>query len=72
MIGAPQPPRSCLARFIPDRMDVEQQKRTGWRDHGILVVATNDPRLGWPEREMINHLASKLFGQKAAKEASHG
>jgi hypothetical protein len=72
MIGAPREPRSCLSRVIPVKMDVEQEKRKGWQNHGILVIATNDPRLGWPEREMINHLASKLFGQKAAKEVSHG
>ncbi len=68
----PRPPRSCLARFQPVGMDIEREKRTGWRDYGILVVAANDPRLGWPEREMINHLAKTLFGQKAVKEVSHG
>ncbi|MBF0263149.1 MAG: hypothetical protein HQL97_15070 [Magnetococcales bacterium] len=72
MIGAPRSPRSYLARFIPDRMDVEQEKRTGWNNHGILVVAENDPRLGWTEREMIRHLASKLFGKQAVKEVAHG
>ncbi len=71
MIGAPHSPRSCLARFIPDRMDVEQKKRDGWLDHGILVVAANDPRLGWPEREMIQHLAQKLFGRHG-KEVTYG
>lgn len=71
MIGAPRPPRSCLARFIPNRTDVEQEKRNGWRNQGILVVSAHDPRLSWPEREMIQHLAQKLFGQ-TGKEVSHG
>lgn len=72
MIGAPHPPRSCLARFLPNRTDVEQEKCNGWRNQGILVVSANDPRLGWPEREMIQHLAKKLFGNHAVKEVSHG
>ena len=72
MIGVPRTPRSCLNRLIPERMDVDQEKSNGWRNQGILVVAANDPRLGWPEREMIQHLASKLFGQPEKKEASHG
>ncbi|GAB0057938.1 hypothetical protein SIID45300_02272 [Candidatus Magnetaquicoccaceae bacterium FCR-1] len=72
MIGTPRLPRSCLARLIPERMDVELEKRKGWHTHGILVVAENDPRLGWPEREMIRHLASKLFGKQAVKEVAHG
>ncbi|MBF0423765.1 MAG: hypothetical protein HQL77_17890 [Magnetococcales bacterium] len=67
----PLPPRSCLARFQPVRLDPEREKLNGWKNHRILVVAANDPRLGWPEREMINHLAKKLFGQKVAKEVTH-
>ncbi|MBF0190244.1 MAG: hypothetical protein HQL99_03720 [Magnetococcales bacterium] len=71
MNGGPRLPRSCLAGIIPQRMDPEKEKRNGWHDHGILVVAENDSRLGWPEREMIQHLARKLFGQPG-KEARHG
>ncbi len=72
MIGGPKPPTSCLARFVPERMDPEREKRNGWSNHGILVVAMEDPRLGWPEREMIKHLATKLFGQKLGKDVGHG
>ena len=71
MNGGPRFPRSCLTRIIPQRMDPEKAKRNGWRDYGILVVAKNDSRLGWPEREMINHLAKKLFGDHQGKEKSH-
>ncbi|MBF0400750.1 MAG: hypothetical protein HQL80_07045 [Magnetococcales bacterium] len=72
MTGGPAPVRSSLARLIPERMDVEREKRKGWRNHGILVVAMEDPRLGWPEREMIKHLAQKIFGQHLGKETAHG
>jgi hypothetical protein len=71
MIGAPREPRSYLAGIIPQRMDPETEKRNGWRDQGILVVSADDPRLGWPEREMIQHLAKKLFGEHQGKEKSH-
>ena len=72
MIGGPSSPRSSLARLIPKRMDPEMEKRNGWNNHGILVVAMEDKRLGWPEREMVKHLAQKLFGAQAGKETSHG
>ena len=72
MIGGPTTPRSCLSRCMPERMDVEKEKRNGWSNHGILVVAMEDKRLGWPEREMVRHLAQKLFGAQAGKETSHG
>ncbi len=42
----------------------EQVKRDGWRDQGILVVAENDQRLTWPERELIRQLGEKLYGKR--------
>ena len=72
MIGGPRMPRSCLARFVPERMDPEKEKHNGWSNHGILVVAVEDKRLGWPEREMVKHLATRLFGPQAKKEVANG
>jgi hypothetical protein len=37
------------------RQAPEHVKRDGWRDQGILVVADNDDRLTWPERQLIRH-----------------
>ena len=47
----------------------EQVKRNGWRDQGILVVAEDDDRLTWPERELIRRLGEKLYGKR---EPRHG
>jgi hypothetical protein len=41
-------------------------KRAGWRQHGILVAAEQDPRLSWPERELVRHLGTRLYGQRGA------
>ena len=41
--------RSHLGRHQPKRIDREAEERTGWREHGIVVVAEQDPRLSWPE-----------------------
>ena len=57
--------RSHLGRYQPERIDPEAEKRTGWRQHGILVVAEQDTRLSWPERELIRQLGSKLYGRQA-------
>ena len=35
--------RSDLGRHQPNRIDPEAEKRTGSREHGILVVAEQDP-----------------------------
>jgi hypothetical protein len=57
--------RSYLGRHQPNQIDSEAEKRTGWRRHGILVVAEQDPRLSWPERELIRHLGARLYGRRS-------
>ena len=56
--------RSHLGRHQPKSIDPEAEKRAGWRRHGILVVAEQDPRLSWPERELIRQLGVKLYGER--------
>ena len=58
--------RSHLGRHQPTPIDIETEKRAGWREHGILVVAEQDPRLTWPEREMVRQLGARLYGQRGA------
>jgi hypothetical protein len=45
-------------------LDAEAEKRSGWREHGILVIAESDPRLTWPERELIRQPGVKLYGEQ--------
>jgi len=61
--------RSHLGRHQTERIDPEVEKRTGWRQHGILVVAEQDARLTWPERELIRQLGVKLYGER--REGGH-
>ena len=55
--------------FGSARRDAEQVKRDGWQEQGVLVVAENDQRLTWPERELIRQLGRKLYGARPAMEA---
>jgi hypothetical protein len=54
--------RSCLGHH--QAFDPETEKRTGWCEHGILVVAEHDPRLTWPERELVRQLGARLYGHR--------
>jgi hypothetical protein len=55
------------------RRSPEDLKREGWREQGLLVVAANDDRLSWPERQLIRELGEKLYGGKQQqREASRG
>jgi hypothetical protein len=44
--------RSYLGPHQAKPIDAEAEKRAGWRRHGILS-AEQDPRLTWPERELV-------------------
>lgn len=52
-----------------DRRPPEQVKRDGWREQGVLVIAINDDRLNWPEREMVRQLGEKLYGASYSRAA---
>ena len=54
------------------RRDPEQVKREGWHEQHVLAVSLDDPRLTWPERELVEQLGAKLYGQRPTKEAQNG
>lgn len=56
-----------------ERRSADEVKRDGWREQGLLVVSPADPRLTWPERELVRQLGEKLYGvRKAATERRDG
>ncbi len=46
------------------RRDPDQVKRDGWKEQGVLAVSADDPRLTWPERELVEHLGERLYGKR--------
>lgn len=72
MNGGPRLPQSCLARYQPVKRDPESEKRSGWREYGILVISADDARLHWPERELVKQLGDRLFGRRTGREVRHG
>ena len=50
-----------------ERWLAEEVKREGWREQGVLVVSPADPRLTWPERELVRQLGEKLYGRLPSK-----
>jgi hypothetical protein len=52
-------------RHQPKSIDHEAEKRASCRRHGILVVAEQDPRLSWPERELVRQVGIKLYGERS-------
>lgn len=73
--------RSFPRGFGGQRRDADDVKRVmrnaclrhdGWREQGVLAVALDDPRLSWPEKELVRQLGEKLYGRPSGKEAHHG
>ena len=50
--------------FGGKRTDPEDIKRDGWQNMRVLVVSASDPRLTWPERELIHQLGDRLYPKK--------
>lgn len=56
-----------------ERRSPDEVKRDGWREMGVLAISAVDPRLSWPERELVRQLGEKLYGRSpAAGGASNG
>ncbi len=53
---------SPLGRLLPNTTDLEAVKEAGWRDQHILVVAEEDQRLDFLEREIVRRIGNRLYG----------
>lgn len=60
----PTPTYRCpLGRLQPETTDLEAMKQRGWRDQHILVVNASDERLDFIEREFVQRIGERLYGQ---------
>jgi hypothetical protein len=46
-------------------MDVERTKREGWQNNHLLVIAANDTRLDFLEKQLIESIGNRLYGAKS-------
>ena len=59
--------------YCGHRRDPEPVKREGWHEQHVLAVSLDDPRLTWPEREIVRQLGEKLYGPlPAVREVRNG
>ncbi|CDX26690.1 hypothetical protein MPL3356_60499 [Mesorhizobium plurifarium] len=56
----------------PTTVDYEAMKRNALHDQGLLVISVDDPRLSWPQREMLRQIGEKIYGRPRAQERSNG
>ena len=53
-----------LGKCLPNPVDSEAIKRDGWTNQGILVVAHDDTRLDWVQRETVKQIGNRLYGER--------
>jgi len=53
-----------LGKCLPNPVDSEAIKRDGWTNQGILVVAHDDTRLDWVQRESVRQIGDMLYGER--------
>lgn len=56
----------------PTTVDYEAIKRNALHDQGMLVVSIDDPRLSWPERELLQQIGEKVYGRPRSLERANG
>lgn len=65
MRSASLAPSSARSSFrAPPAFDAEFVKRRGFHDQGVLVVALDDHRLDWAQREMLKQIGARLYGKR--------
>lgn len=57
--------------FGGERIPPEKIKEDGWRNQRVLVIAEDDARLNWSERELIRQLGDKLYGTRKLQGGRH-
>jgi len=60
---SPQPLRTNWP-FKGTVADLDQMKKRGWIEKGILGVDRNDPNLSWDQIFMIDKLGESLYGPR--------
>ena len=53
-----------LGGHVVNRPNAGAEKGAGRCPHGLLLVSEQDPRLSWPERELVRQLGMKLYGAR--------
>ena len=58
--------RSSLrsAKSALNEEDMERLRKRSWHEQGVFSVPLEDPRLTWPERELVQQFAEKLYGKR--------
>lgn len=60
--------RSPLGLMLPNTMNVEEVKRRGYREDGIVVIDLNNDRLDVIEREVVRQWAERRYPRRRTVE----
>lgn len=53
---------------ISKSVDYAAIKVNAFRDHGILIVNVDQEQLPWQEKELLEQIGARLYGERRSKE----
>lgn len=56
--------RSNFPRLSGKAVDYEAIKRNAYLDQGIAIIDLTDSRIAWPDRELVEQLCKRLYGER--------
>ncbi|MCK0507931.1 hypothetical protein [Aromatoleum anaerobium] len=59
-------PKCALGRLLPNTPDLEEVKRRGYYEDGILVIDMRRDHMDWTEREIFRQWAEKRYRKPKA------
>ena len=57
-------PSLHTAKSALNEEEKERLRKRAWLEHDTFSVVLSDTRLTWPERELIQQFAEKLYGKR--------
>jgi hypothetical protein len=62
--------RTNFPRLAGKSIDYEAIKRSAFHDHGIAIINLNDSRIAWADRELMEQLCRRIYGDKVTSRQS--
>jgi hypothetical protein len=68
LLGAPQPPRSCLdrARSATDPAVIDAMRRQAWHQHGVAALNISEITDPWLRQAVANEAAHRWSARSGA------
>lgn len=58
--------RTNFPKIAGKPVDYEAVKRQAFHDQGIAIIDLSDSRIPWPDRELLEQMCRRIYGQRTS------